>query len=71
MYRTLEGDQKTAASTLFRQMALLAGAGSGYQYVHGKVWDVLLSVVLALLFGALSVDILKGVHDNRAAEGDP
>jgi len=70
MYRRLQDSQKTAASTLFRQMTLLSAAGAGYQYVNGSIWDVLLTVVLTIVFGGVSIDILKDLNDNANQGGE-
>ncbi|GEM_PF-5581845 len=70
MYRTLENVQKKSASKLFQQTALLAVVGVGYQYMHGSFWDILLITGLALGFGYLSVDFLKGVKDNSINGGE-
>ena len=65
MYRDLESSQKKSASRLFQQVSLLAVAGSGYQYINGTVKDVVVAVVLAIAFGIVSIDILKGLKDNN------
>lgn len=69
MYRNLDDSQKRAASTLFRQLALLAAAGAGFQYAQGSAWDVVLATIVTAVLAYLSVDILKGVKDNKTSGG--